>query len=117
MDWSKATKRLYLVWCAADREVALNMVFMYGLNSRLKGWWDEVRLLVWGPSARLLAEERGLQEDLEDLKAAGVELWACKACADRYGTAEALAALGLRVFPVGEDFTRTLQGGWTVLTF
>lgn len=110
-------KKLCLVWCAADREVALNMVFMYGLNARLKGWWDEVRLLVWGPTARLLAEDRELQAVLEDLKAAGVELWACKACADRYGTSGALAALGLRVFYVGEDFTRTLQGGdWTILT-
>ncbi len=109
-------RRLCLVWTAADREVARNMVFMYGANSLIRGWWDEVRLLVWGPTARLLAEDAELRPDVEDLRAAGVELLACKACADRYGTSAALEDLGFRVFYVGEEFTRMLQGGWTVLT-
>jgi hypothetical protein len=52
---------------------------MYTRNARFRDWWGRVRLVVWGPSAQLLSEDRELQEELEDLKAAGVELLACKA--------------------------------------
>ncbi|WP_449242819.1 DsrE family protein [Desulfovibrio sp.] len=109
-------RALCLVWTTPDHEVARNMVFMYGANSLIKGWWDSVRLLVWGPTAKLLAEDPGLRPDIEDLRAAGVELLACKACADRYGAAAALEDLGFRVLYAGEELTRMLQGGWTVLT-
>ncbi len=29
---------LVVVWTSGDREVALEIVFMYTLNSKLKGW-------------------------------------------------------------------------------
>ncbi|MFH1135828.1 MAG: DsrE family protein [Pseudomonadota bacterium] len=109
--------RLGLVWSSADRMVARSMVFMYAKNSRLKGWWDQVRLVVWGPSARLLAMDRELQDELEDLKTAGVEIQACKACADMQGVSRELEALGVEVKYMGQPLTEMLQGGWKVLTF
>ena len=44
-------EELYVIWTSRDREVALKMVFMYTGNSKLKGWWKDVLLIVWGPSA------------------------------------------------------------------
>jgi hypothetical protein len=107
---------LVVVWITGDREAALNMALMYAKNSRLKGWWDRVRLVVWGPSARLLAEDAELQAEVEDCQAAGVELLACKACADRYDVAPALTALGAQVIFMGEPLTQYLKQGWKVLT-
>jgi hypothetical protein len=107
---------LVVIWVTRDREAALNMALMYAKNSRLKGWWETVHLVVWGPSARLLTEDAELQAEIEDCKAAGVELLACKACADRYGASEALAAMGLEVVYMGEPLTRYLKHGWKVLT-
>ena len=40
-------KSLVVLWTSGDREVALKMVFMYTLNAKLKGWWEEVILIVW----------------------------------------------------------------------
>jgi hypothetical protein len=105
-----------VVWTAGDREVARKMVFMYTKNSRLKGWWGRVRLVVWGPSAQLLSVDRELQEELEDLKAAGVELLACQACADLYGVTDELRALGIEVIFMGKPLTEMLKSGWTCLT-
>ena len=105
-----------LVWVTRDREAAKHMVFMYAKNARIKGWWDKVRLVVWGPSAQLLAVDRELQAELEDLLAAGVEIQACKACADRYGVAGELAALGVHVVFMGQPLTDYLKTGWKVLT-
>ena len=58
-----------------------------------------------------------LQEELADLKAAGVELLACKACADLYGVADKLRALGIEVIYMGRPLTELLKSGWTCLTF
>ena len=109
--------KLGVVWSSADRMVARSMVFMYTKNSKLKGWWDHVRLVVWGPSAKLLSVDKELQAELEDLKAAGVELQACKACADMQGVSAELEALGVDVKYMGQPLTDMLQGGWKVLTF
>ena len=93
------------------------MVFMYTKNSRIKDWWGKVRLVVWGPSAQLLATDLELQEELEDLKAVGVELLACKACTDLYGVTDKIEALGIQVIYMGAPLTEMLKTGWTCLTF
>jgi hypothetical protein len=108
---------LVLIWSSGDREVAKKMVFMYTKNSKLKGWWGRVRLVVWGPSAMLLTQDSELQEELEDVKAVGVELLACKACADLYGVSDKLTALGIDVIYMGTPLTEMLKTGWKCLTF
>ncbi|TGE31365.1 DsrE family protein [Desulfosporosinus sp. Sb-LF] len=101
--------KLVVVWTNADREVAIRMAFMYTLNSKLKEWWNEVSLIVWGPSAKLLAEDMTLQEYIETMKGAGVELLACKACADSYGVSEVLANMGISVIYTGKVLTDFLK--------
>lgn len=109
--------RLLVIWTSGDRDVALKMVFMYTLNARKHGWWGEVRLLIWGPSSRLLAGDAELQKELAVLKDAGVEPLACKACADGYGVSDKLAELGVDVKYTGAFLTEKLKTGWTVLSF
>jgi hypothetical protein len=111
------SESLVVIWSSGDREVAKKMVFMYTKNSRLKGWWGRVRLVVWGPSSLLLTTDPELQEELEDLKAVGVELLACKACADLYGATDKLTALGIEVIFMGAPLTEMLKTGWKCLTF
>ncbi len=107
---------LVVVWISRDREAALNMALMYAKNSRLKGWWHDVHLLVWGPSADALAHDDELAGELAACLEAGVEGYACRACAERYGVAERLKALGLTVIYTGEPLTSYLKSGWKVLT-
>jgi hypothetical protein len=109
--------RLLVVWTSGDREVALNMVFMYTYNAKKNGWWKEVRLLVWGPSSNLLSRDIELQEYIKKMKESGVELLACKACADTYQVAPKLEALGIEVKYTGVPLTEMLKTGWTTLTF
>ncbi|EGW37938.1 DsrE family protein [Desulfosporosinus sp. OT] len=101
--------KVVVVWANGDREVAISMAFMYTLNSKLKEWWDEVCLVVWGPSAKLLAEDITLHEHIEKMKNAGVELLACKACTDSYGVSEVLESIGITVKYMGVDLTEFLK--------
>ena len=109
--------KLAVIWSSADPETARKMVFMYTKNSRLKGWWDKVDLVVWGPSARLISEDRELQKELENVKEAGVKLLACKACSDMYGVSDKLESLGIEVVYMGQPLTDYLKTGCKVLTF
>ena len=42
-------EKLVIVWTSDDRDLALKMVFMYTLNSRLNSWWDDITFIIWGP--------------------------------------------------------------------
>jgi hypothetical protein len=77
---------------------------------------DTVRLLVWGPSSKLLAEDTVLQRKVKELKQVGVELYACKACADLYGVADKLTQLGITVMYTGEMLADLQKNGWHVLS-
>lgn len=106
---------LVVLWTSGDREVALNMVFMYTLNAKRRKWWEEVRLIVWGPSAKLLSEDQELQGEILQMREAGVVLEACKACADRYGVSTDLEQLGIDVRYMGIPLTEYLKEGRHVL--
>jgi len=113
----KTPEKLLIVWTSADREVARNMVFMYAFNGKKNNWWKEIRLLVWGPSQKLLVQDTELQEYVKKMKDAGVELLACKACADGYGVSADLQKLGVEVKYTGTTLTEMLKTGWTTITF
>lgn len=109
-------QHLVVLWTSPDREVALKMAFMYTFNSKARGWWEDVTLLVWGPSAQLLSEDKELQEYIAKMKEAGVNLMACRACADSYGVTQTLENLGITVEYAGQPLTEFLKKGYHVLT-
>lgn len=106
---------VFIIWSSADPEVAHNIALMYGHNALSRGWWKRVRLIVWGPSARLVTEDDSIREKLQIMMQDGVEIWACRACADNYGVADQLESIGLDVRFVGQPVTEMLQQGWKQL--
>ena len=117
-DMKKPDKqRLAVVWTSSDPDVAEKVCFMYTHNARLQGWFDKVVLIVWGPSAKLLSENKVLQEGVKKMIADGVKVEACVACANLYGVADQLKALGIDVKGMGPVLTAYLKEDWKVLTF
>ena len=109
--------QLAVLWTRGDRETADTMVYMYVRNAKMNGWWRHITLIVWGPSARLLAEDPALREKTRELVAIGVEVKACVACADMLGVSESLRELGIAVKGMGLELTEYLQDeDWAVLS-
>ena len=108
---------LVVVWTSGDPEVAHKMVFMYTLNAKKRGWWKEVTFIVWGPSAQLASENKEIADVLVTMKEAGIEMLACKACADQYGCSPDLENLGMDVKYMGVPLTNYLKEGKKVITF
>jgi len=117
-DQQEEPSKLVVLWTSGDRETALKMVFMYTLNAQKQEWWDEVTLIIWGPSAELSGVDSEIQKSLTDMKKAGVKLQACQACSDPYGVTKKLESLGVEVKYMGEPLTGYLKKPDTkVVTF
>jgi hypothetical protein len=109
--------RLAVLWTSGDPDVAHRVCFMYTHNAKKQGWFDEVRLIVWGPSARLLAGDKDLQAAVRQMMQDGVQVQACIACADSYGVVDTLRELGLEVKGMGPPLTGILKSDTKLLTF
>ncbi len=113
----KTDDHLLIVWTSGDPEVAHKMVFMYAYNAQKNGWWDQVTLLIWGPSSKLSSENTQIQEYLKKMQEEGVELIACKGCADQYGVSSKLEDLGIEVKYTGSYLTDFIKSANKVITF
>jgi hypothetical protein len=109
--------RLAVLWTSADPEVAHRVCLMYSHAAGQQRWFDEVLLVVWGPSARLLAADKDLQAKVKSMLADGIKVQACVVCADSYGVTARLRELGVDVKPMGGPLTEMLKSDWKVLTF
>ena len=110
-------EKMVIVWTSGDREVALKMVFMYTLNAKTREWWDDITLVVWGPSAKLLTEDEELQGYMKKIMDAGVTVKACKGCSDQYGISEDIEKLGIEVLYIGKELSDYIKEGRNLLTF
>ena len=109
--------KLAVLWTSDDPNLAEKMAFMYTYNAKRQGWFDEVVLIVWGPSAKLAAENEMIQDYLKKMKEAGVKLEACLYCAKMYGVDKKLSELGIDVKGMGIPLSEYLKDdGWKTLS-
>ena len=101
--------KLLIVWSSGEKEVAKKLVLLYGSVMLERKYWDEATIMIWGPSAKLLAEDKELQERMLAVKNTGVAFNACVVCTDDYGVSETLRSLGVDLIHTGEMLTESLQ--------
>lgn len=110
-------KMLHILWTTGEKEVAMKVVFPYIINSKANGWWDEINLIIWGPSAKLTAGDLDIHRQLKDVMDSGITVEACQACTDSYRVTELLQNLGITVRYMGGPFTDYLGSEARVITF
>jgi hypothetical protein len=109
--------KVFVILSSADREVALEAGLIYPLNAVKHKWMDEVKVIFFGPSEKVVAHDPEVQERLKKLRDIGLEIMACKWCADRMGITGELEELGIKVVYVGPIISQLLRDGWASLTF
>jgi hypothetical protein len=110
--------KLLIVWSSEEKEVAKKLVLLYGSVMLPRGYWDEATIMIWGPSARLLAQDKEIQEQFKVVQKSGVKFNACVVCTDEYGVSKTLQELGIELIHTGEMLTDALKSDNTkVLTF
>ncbi len=109
--------KLLIIWSTEEKEVAKKMVLLYSSVILPRSYWDEAILMVWGPSARLLSQDKELQQKIKEIAQSGVKIQACVVCTDDYGVSEELKNIGVELTHTGEMLTQALQSDWKVITF
>jgi len=109
-------QELYILWTNDNIITAEKMVFMYAHNAKLRGWWDDVTVIIWGATAKLTGENPSIQEKLTAMMKDGVKVSACRACAEQLGVAETLESLGIEVKFWGEPLTNLLKENKKLIT-
>jgi hypothetical protein len=108
--------KLNILWTTDNKDTVLNMLVMYATNSRLNEWWQEVNVIIWGASAKLVGTDTQVQAEVLEMLNHGITIEACKACSDNLGVTEKLTELGVNVRYMGEVLTNYLKSGEKVLT-
>ncbi len=107
---------LVVVWTSGDPEVALNMVLMYTYNAKKQGWWQDVTLIIWGPSQKLAVRNEEIRDLLKTMREVGIRIEVCKACSDRYAISDELMACSFDVKYMGEPLSDYIRNAH-VITF
>ncbi len=117
-DAQEPTGKLMVVWTSADPDVADKVCLMYTHAAKKYGWFAEVRLVVWGPSQRLLAGDPGIQAKVKAMQEDGVIVEACIACATKLELVDTIREMGIEVRGMGVPLTEALKNPDTeVITF
>ena len=109
--------KLVVIWTSDDPYLAERVAFMYTHAAKTAGWFNEVTLIIWGPSAKLAAENMKVQEKLKAMQEDGVVIEACIVCANAYGVTDILKNMDFVVRGMGSPLTGYLKSGAKVLTF
>jgi hypothetical protein len=108
--------KLYILWTNDNVMTSEKMVLMYAQNSMLNYWWKEVTVIIWGATAKLVAENEMIREKIKLAIHSGVKFSACKACAEQLGVTDKLLELGIEVMYWGEGLTEILKENEKLLT-
>lgn len=109
-------KEAKILWTSDNKETALHMVCLYAHNAKLKGWMDEVHVLVWGASQRLIAQDAEVRAKVEAMITDGVKVTACLKCADTIGATDTMQTCGIDVHYTGELLTQWILSGESIIT-
>lgn len=112
-----ASDTLVVLWISGDRDVAEKSCLMYSHAAKKYEWFDEVILIIWGPSARLTVEDEAIREKVKKMQDDGVIIEACIACSNMLGVTEELQELGIDVKGMGTALTEYLKKDYKVLTY
>lgn len=108
--------KLNILWTTTNKDTVFKMISMYSINAIKQNWWDEVEVIIWGGSAKLVGEDPQIQAEVIEMQHAGVKVKACQACADSFGVSDVIRKLGVEVDYMGEPLTKILKDDEKLLT-
>ena len=109
-------KHLYILWTNDNPITAELMVFMYGINAKKFGWWEDVTIILWGATLKLASESEPVRELINQAKAEGIRVSGCRSCAEQVGVIDVLESHNIELIYWGEPLTKILKDDEKLLT-
>ena len=109
--------KIFIILASGDKDVALEVALLYPYTLAKEKYLDEVKVILFGPSEKLVARNKNVQKRIKKLQGMGVAISACKYCSDRMGVSEKLERLGITVEYVSPKIAQMIKDGWASLSF
>ena len=108
---------LHILWTNDNPVTAELMVFMYATNALRNNWWENVHIIIWGATTKLVCEDENIRESVRLFQEAGGHVSACKRCAEKLGVLETLESIpGIDILYIGQSFTHIIKSGEKLIT-
>jgi hypothetical protein len=107
--------KLLVIVATSDKEKAL-AALMYAGNALRRGWMDDVKVVFFGPSERLIVEDEEVSARAREISKA-VGSFACKAISDRQEISGEIEDLGVKVEYVGTIVSDFIKSGYVPMVW
>lgn len=108
--------KVTILWLNDNPRLSHAMVMTYAANSKINDWWEEVEIILWGPTTKYVATDERIQEKLKMVQQVGVKVFACISCASQFGVVDELTSLNIAVEPMSEYLTEIIKNDEKLLT-
>jgi len=107
--------KLLVIIATKDKEKALSGL-MYARNAWGGAWFDDVKVVFFGPSEKLMVNDEEVEEAVKNIKVVG-EIFACKAISNRENISEEIEKLGVTVMGVGSVISNFIKDGYVPMVW
>ena len=111
-----ANDKLTILWTTDNKDTVFNMLAMYALNSKNRGWWKHINIILWGASVKLVANDTQVQTEILEMLQSGITIEACQDCCENFGVDSIITNLGITVRYMGIPLTEYLKNGEKILS-
>ncbi len=108
--------KLNILWTTDNKYEVFSMLNLYASRSEKNDWWNDVNLIIWGASAKLVGTDKKVQSEIVEMINQGVHVEAFKDSCDKFGVSEKLIELGINVRYMGRPLTEYIQSGQKIVT-
>jgi hypothetical protein len=109
-------RRILVILSTAEREKAMAGL-MYAKNTNDNHWFDDVRVVLFGPIEKLMTEDKEIRDLGADVFKVTAKPVACKAFADDPKVSGAMKSIGCEVEQVGGIISECIRNGYVPLIF
>lgn len=113
---SNTNDKLNILWTTDNKDTVFNMLSMYAINSKNRGWWKQINIILWGASVKLVASDTQVQTEVLEMIQAGISIEACQDCCENFRVTPIIKKLGITVKYMGAPFTQYIKDGEHILT-
>jgi hypothetical protein len=108
--------KLNILWTTGNKNKVFSMLNMFASRSEKNDWWNDVNVIIYGASAKLVGTDKKVQVEIVDMISQGVNVEAFKDSCDNFGVTEKLIELGVNVRSMGKPMNEYIQSGQRILT-
>jgi len=108
--------KLVVLWKSDNLIDIQEMITPYIIASKKNKWWDDVEVIIWGASQKVVASNDDVKRRIALMLKQNIKVYACKKCAEDLQIEKTLSDLNINVIYTGELLTAFLQSDAKVIT-